>query len=866
MDDNTPSETGILTEQVSTIECFHCGTAIDVSARPPFEAFRCPECDTEQKVPARFGPFLLLDLLGRGGMGGVYLGRDESLGRPVAIKVMLQSVGENEALVETFKREARAAAKLNHPHVAQIYSFGQERGQPYIVMELISGKSLDLMIENESPLDQTFVMRVGCEIAEGLRAADEVGLVHGDIKPENILFDDKSKAKLVDFGIATFTGQADAGSIWGTPYYIAPEKIRRQKIDARSDIYSLGATLYHALAGKPPFEGETPVEVVKARLNTTPAPLREVRPDTNEGVEQIVGRMLEVEPGRRYPTYASLLGDMKKALREIRQSRPAATSGSKRIRIKKRGTPTAKSEAAQPGAPAHKKPKLVIRTSAARRPAVESRQAPAKKEASPRDRVRTERVMKGIAFGCLAVILLVGLAGGGVYYWLRHEATLLMRREKYDLARYIGTATNAYAGVADTAAKLTERAASAAAMETRATNAVATILEEPLGPLPVADEPPAAAPAAASAPAEGGDGGEEAQPEPPAAEPAATNVGAATNQTPVAAGQPADAVEPGSLPGPVDVSVELAELPDLSEHPEARQMGWRILVRVQAITTAVVVADAALQEATEQRNRVLQVKTSVAAESIAGRLRDRAAAFKELADKQRKWIVESRDLLKGLEREMQRALSRREAERAAREAAQREQAERERLERERLAREAKVKQELDAAAAAGEAAKTRLAKNEFNTAAKELTAKQRELETEEGRAALKIHIERYERLQKLRQFLVAQLQKHKMRWGYGFGANAIDVTGADKESVHARGRKIPWNTISAAQMIKFINHFLMGKRGRSLPPKTAAEQLVGAAIYCYLHNGLDAARTYSDEARRLDFHQGETLRRVVPME
>lgn len=304
----------------------------------PFLEFACPHCGTRQVVPARFGGFLLLGLLGRGGMGAVYHGLDEQLNRHVAIKVLQTSIGANAELVATFRREARSAAALNHPNVVQVYSFGVERGQPYMAMELLTGGRLDQMLAKGEPLDESFIMNVGASIAQGLSAASEIGLMHGDVKPENILFDNGGVPKIVDFGLATFMQQRQTvDGVWGTPYYIAPEKVRHQTSDARSDIYSLGATLFHALTGKPPFDGETPVDVVKARL-LAPAPrIETVRPGLSQTTSEIIARMLEMEPARRYPTYASLLGDLPKdadrhyAPASLRMSRGGRGVSSKKI-------------------------------------------------------------------------------------------------------------------------------------------------------------------------------------------------------------------------------------------------------------------------------------------------------------------------------------------------------------------------------------------------------------------------------------------------------------------------------------------------------------------------------------------------------
>ena len=285
------------------------------------------------ETPADFGHFLLEKELGHGGMGGVYLARDKMLDRKVAIKVMLKELGSDPKFVERFQREAQAAARLNHPNIAQIYSFGQEQGMPYIAMELVPGGSLDKDMEaNPGSLDPVRVMRIGQQLVDALALAAEQGLVHGDVKPENVLYAEDGTAKLVDFGLAAMQG--DSNEIWGTPYYISPEKCRRQKIDFRADIYSLGGTLYHALTGQPPFEGEDANAVVRARFEGAPLKPSEVRPDLPPEIDAIIMRMLELEPAMRYPTYQSLMGDIKRYLAKAGPATTSAKLGGPRVRIK----------------------------------------------------------------------------------------------------------------------------------------------------------------------------------------------------------------------------------------------------------------------------------------------------------------------------------------------------------------------------------------------------------------------------------------------------------------------------------------------------------------------------------------------------
>lgn len=337
------NDTDIVMEPVNEVACTSCQHPLDVSGLPAFTEIACPECHTPQVVPTKLGNFLLLGMLGKGGMGAVYRGLDTSLDRPVAVKVMLTSLGENKEFVETFRREAQAAAALNHLNIVQTYSFGVAHGQPYMVMELLDGGRFDQMIARGEPLNEALVLKIAADVAEGLNAAAGIGLVHGDVKPENILLDSNGVAKVVDFGLARFkkSGESSAQGIWGTPYYIAPEKIRSQPTDARSDIYSLGATLFHALAAKPPFDGETPIDVIKARLKSPAPPLASMRPDINPEVAAIIARTLEAEPAKRYPNYTSLLADLRKVLATLRP--PPSTfpqvskRGGKIVLTKKKG-------------------------------------------------------------------------------------------------------------------------------------------------------------------------------------------------------------------------------------------------------------------------------------------------------------------------------------------------------------------------------------------------------------------------------------------------------------------------------------------------------------------------------------------------
>ena len=243
----------------SSQNCPACGILVDVANEEPLARVACPSCGEKFRVERAFDNFALLETLGVGGMGSVYKARDTRLNRFVALKILRPELSTDPAEIRRLEQEARAAAVVNDPHVVQVFSSGTDHGQFYLVMELVDQGSLDDRMAELGRVAEAQVLDTGIQVARGLRAAHEKGLIHRDIKPGNILFSDEQTAKIGDFGLAVAAGQ-DAetqNEIWGTPYYVAPERLNHEPEDFRSDIYSLGATLYHALAGRPPFEGET---------------------------------------------------------------------------------------------------------------------------------------------------------------------------------------------------------------------------------------------------------------------------------------------------------------------------------------------------------------------------------------------------------------------------------------------------------------------------------------------------------------------------------------------------------------------------------------------------------------------------------
>ncbi|MDP6545759.1 MAG: SUMF1/EgtB/PvdO family nonheme iron enzyme [Phycisphaerae bacterium] len=304
----------IQADRVSKTACPKCGSVVDAAGAPPFSIVQCAKCHVKFAAPGKLGGFILLKELGRGQMGVTYKAFEKVLGRYVAIKVMRASLGSDPKRVKDFMAEGRALASLDHPNAVRIFSIGQEKGQPYIVMELVNGKSVGHVMGKDGKLSEPRALEIATGVARALRAASEIGLIHSDVKPDNIVLDEKGRAKLVDFGIARFgPGKLEADAAIGTPYYVAPEQVLRASVDHRTDIYSLGVTLFHSLAGVPPFPGTELKTVLHARLKKPAPSVMKVCRGLHLETVQVVGKMLEKDPEQRYQDYDELLKDLRKA-------------------------------------------------------------------------------------------------------------------------------------------------------------------------------------------------------------------------------------------------------------------------------------------------------------------------------------------------------------------------------------------------------------------------------------------------------------------------------------------------------------------------------------------------------------------------
>ncbi|MDC3103189.1 protein kinase [Acidimicrobiaceae bacterium] len=245
----------------------------------------------------------IVQLLGEGGMSYVYKANDKQLKRTVAIKTLKPNYVQQEKFVERFKREAQTVANLNHPNIVQIFDWGIG-DEPFFVMEYIEGNTLTSIIAKRRTISLNDVLFIGAQVSSGLQAAHSKGLVHRDIKPGNIMITPEGKVKVTDFGIVSLQNEESditkTGSILGTASYISPEQAQGKPVSKESDLYSLGTVLYELIAGRPPFEGDTPIATATKHITDKPEKLSVIRPDIPKGVENAVLKLLHKYPKDRF--------------------------------------------------------------------------------------------------------------------------------------------------------------------------------------------------------------------------------------------------------------------------------------------------------------------------------------------------------------------------------------------------------------------------------------------------------------------------------------------------------------------------------------------------------------------------------------
>jgi len=272
----------------------------------------------EQRLAERYE---LKEVVGTGGMASVYCAYDTLLERNVALKILHAHYGEDVEYVERFRREARAAAQLSHPGIVTVIDRGEENGRQFIVFEYVDGETLKEVVERTGPLPVRRAIELGLEIGRAIAFAHDQGLVHRDVKPQNVLLGSDGRARVTDFGIArtldAVGGRTETGTVLGTSHYIAPEQARGERVDAQTDVYSFGVVLYELLAGDVPFPGDNFLTVAMKHVNEPVPNLLEPRPDCPLRLEMLVERMLAKEPSGRPASMHEVVGELEACLAEL---------------------------------------------------------------------------------------------------------------------------------------------------------------------------------------------------------------------------------------------------------------------------------------------------------------------------------------------------------------------------------------------------------------------------------------------------------------------------------------------------------------------------------------------------------------------
>ena len=267
------------------------------------------------------GRYRILEQIGMGGMATVYRANDEKLERSVTVKVLKEEFTEDEDFRSRFKTEARAAAKLSHPNIVNVYDVGEENGIYYIVMEYVHGETLKKVIQKSAPLDNVTTLSIAIQMASALEHAHQHGVVHRDIKPQNILISMDGTIKITDFGIARAAADATTtDTALGSVYYFSPEQARGGYVDDKSDIYSLGITMFEMLTGHVPFEGDNSVSIALKHLNSSLPDLRQYNPAVSDTLMNIIKKATQKKKDDRYASITQMLSDLRQALYEERHS------------------------------------------------------------------------------------------------------------------------------------------------------------------------------------------------------------------------------------------------------------------------------------------------------------------------------------------------------------------------------------------------------------------------------------------------------------------------------------------------------------------------------------------------------------------
>lgn len=314
---------------------------LDARKVPPFTNVQCTTCGESMRAKCVFGPYTLIRREAVGGMSHVFIAKDHTLDREVAVKILSENYSADKRRVKAFKEEAKVTASFSHPNVVRVLTTGEAYGRLYIAMEYVSGGHLEKHIKERGLIPEIEMLPIAIDVAQGLNAASATGRLHRDVKPGNILLDHLGNAKIVDFGLAlrTHGGKAYASEIWATPYYVSPETIQGSPEDIRSDIYAFGATLYHALTGKVTCGDRTMPSSALVEAKRKIVPLRDIMPNLSDGICRVVEKAIAFDPKDRFSSYDEiifLLGEIYLGLKPETKITIETSGSVAKIRTRKR--------------------------------------------------------------------------------------------------------------------------------------------------------------------------------------------------------------------------------------------------------------------------------------------------------------------------------------------------------------------------------------------------------------------------------------------------------------------------------------------------------------------------------------------------
>ncbi len=324
-----------MSTQAERWECPGCGTALNIAGLGIYARVACPACGHVEHVHTTLANFRIEGVLGIGGMSVVLRARDLVLDRPLAIKLLNEYYRDQTERIERFERECELMAKVRHENVVSVYSAGHDRGQFYIAMELLHGRNLEVMVQEDGPMPPAEALRIVRQVVMGLDAAYRAGLLHRDMKPGNIIISEDGRAKVLDFGLSLGTRDEDTEEIiWATPYYVPPETLMREPEDLRTDIYALGMTLRHLLTGREKFTADSSAaspQSIPAMLECKRQlpPMAEEMPGLEEAYSDLVDHMTSFEPSMRPASYASLLVEIDEVQAALAAAGQDASAGNR---------------------------------------------------------------------------------------------------------------------------------------------------------------------------------------------------------------------------------------------------------------------------------------------------------------------------------------------------------------------------------------------------------------------------------------------------------------------------------------------------------------------------------------------------------